>query len=165
MLNISNGELLWTIPLGSQHGQYYKKEWGSGSILGGPIQTASGLVFIAGAGDSTLYVFDARTGTQIHAIALPCNAMTTPITYKVAGTQFVAVACSTGEQSMVMTFVLRSSSPADTPPNNIGLIVGVSLAGVFVAVVAVAGILFCRNRDQKTAEAVGLMGNQKPAYV
>jgi len=131
MVNISSGALLWTIPLGSQHGQYYKKEWGSTSLSGGPIQTASGLVFITGAGDSTLYVFDARSGTEIHAIPLPCNAMTTPITYKVAGTQFVAVACSTAEQSMVMTYVLQSPQADDTKDRS--LVIGLSLGGVFVA--------------------------------
>jgi len=163
MLNISNGELLWTIPLGSQNGQYYKKEWGSPSITGGPIQTASGLVFIAGAGDSTLHVFDARSGTEINAISLPCNAMTTPITYKVAGTQFVAVACSTGEHSMVMTFsVLRT--PAEEPGNH-SLIIGLSVGGVIVVILVLASILFFRKRAQKGAEAAGLMGTPKPTYL
>jgi quinoprotein glucose dehydrogenase len=67
----------------------------AGSItLGGPIVTASGLVFIAGAVDPFLRAFDTETGKELWKGPLPSPGHATPMTYKVTATgkQYVVVA-------------------------------------------------------------------------
>jgi glucose dehydrogenase len=62
--------------------------------LGGPIVTAGGLVFIAGAIDSYLRAFDVDTGKELWKGRLPLGGHATPMTYKVTATgkQYVVVA-------------------------------------------------------------------------
>src|SRR5207244_11619254 len=63
-----------------------------GSVgLGGPIVTAGGLVFIAGAVDSYLRAFDVETGRELWKGQLPASGHATPMTYRIgpAGRQYV----------------------------------------------------------------------------
>jgi quinoprotein glucose dehydrogenase len=66
----------------------------AGSVsLGGPIVTASGLVFIAGTFDSRLHAFDIASGRELWTGELPTGGHATPITYKTAsGRQYVVIA-------------------------------------------------------------------------
>jgi glucose dehydrogenase len=59
-------------------------------MVGGALVTAGGLVF-SGCDDGNLYAFDARTGQIVwrHHVGLPFG--TAPLTYRVAGVQYVAV--------------------------------------------------------------------------
>jgi quinoprotein glucose dehydrogenase len=64
-----------------------------GSIsLGGPIVTASGLVFIAGTTDPRLRAFDIESGKEVWKAELPASGNATPMTYEINGKQFVVVA-------------------------------------------------------------------------
>jgi quinoprotein glucose dehydrogenase len=60
--------------------------------LGGPIVTASGLVFIAAAMDNKLRAFDVCTGRELWQASLPAGGQATPMTYIAAGRQFVVIA-------------------------------------------------------------------------
>ena len=58
---------------------------------GGPIVTASGLVFIAASGPA-LRAFDIDSGAELWAGALPAGGAATPMTYVAGGRQFVVIA-------------------------------------------------------------------------
>ena len=60
--------------------------------LGGPIVTASGLVFIAAATDNKLRAFDAEGGKELWQAPLPAGGQATPMTYVAGGRQFVVIA-------------------------------------------------------------------------
>ena len=87
-LDLNRGVLVWQKPVGSMSsGKNY------GSIgLGGPIATAGGLVFTAGAKDSHIRAFDAATGQLLWIASLPAPAQATPMTYAYKGRQYLAIA-------------------------------------------------------------------------
>ena len=60
--------------------------------LGGPIVTASSLVFIAAANDDKLRAFDVGTGRELWQASLPAGGQATPMTYVAGGRQFVVIA-------------------------------------------------------------------------
>ena len=60
-------------------------------MQGGVLATASNLVF-AGEENGDFDAFDARTGERLWNFYLGVGAMAPPVTYRVAGTQYVAVA-------------------------------------------------------------------------
>jgi quinoprotein glucose dehydrogenase len=61
-------------------------------VLGGPIVTAGGLIFQGGTMDRTLRAFSAADGKLLWSGALPASAHATPMTYEVAGKQYVVIA-------------------------------------------------------------------------
>jgi quinoprotein glucose dehydrogenase len=69
--------------------------------MGGPIVTASGLVFIAAAFDDYLRAFDVETGEELWRGRLPAGGQATPMTYRVRrdARQLVVVAAG-GHSSM-----------------------------------------------------------------
>lgn len=93
-LDLGAGKIVWRVPLGSLEelapgaGRIAK-----GSIvLGGPIVTASGLIFQGGTMDRTLRAFSAETGQELWSAELPASAHATPMTYEAGGKQYVVVA-------------------------------------------------------------------------
>jgi quinoprotein glucose dehydrogenase len=60
--------------------------------LGGAITTAGGLAFIAATLDRQLRAFDLDTGRELWRAPLPAGGKATPMTYMVAGRQYVAIA-------------------------------------------------------------------------
>jgi len=64
-----------------------------GSInLGGPIATASGLVFIAGTTDPHIRAFDIQTGKELWKAELPASGNAMPMTYEIHGKQYLVIA-------------------------------------------------------------------------
>ncbi|MBV9611440.1 MAG: PQQ-binding-like beta-propeller repeat protein [Acidobacteriaceae bacterium] len=93
-ITASTGDKKWEVPLGQLHPQL-PATWGSLS-LGGPMITASGLVFIGGTLVPELYAFDVETGQQLWKAALPASAKADPMTYRGPdGKQYVVV-CAGG---------------------------------------------------------------------
>lgn len=98
-INLDTGDYVWKIPLG-----YYpalaaqgRKNTGSENY-GGPIVTASGVVFIAATNfDQQIRAFDERTGQLLWHAPLPFAGNSTPITYEVAGRQYVVIAAGGGK--------------------------------------------------------------------
>lgn len=69
--------------------------------LGGPMTTASGLVFYAGTQDYYLRANDVHTGKELWKGRLPVGAQAAPMTYvsPASGRQFVVVAAGGSRQS------------------------------------------------------------------
>jgi len=87
-VDLRAGTIRWQVPLGSM---------ALGLVeglpnLGGPIVTASGLVFIAAAIDDKLRAFDVHTGRELWQAPLPAGGQATPMTYVAGGRQFVVIA-------------------------------------------------------------------------
>ena len=92
-LNI--GKLRWESALGVMG-----EGWPEGSIsFGGPMVTASGLIFTAAALDPHLRAFDADTGKLLWSAELPASAQSTPMTYEWNGKQYIVI-CAGGHGKM-----------------------------------------------------------------
>jgi len=93
--DLSSGEILWQIPLGTLEGlapwPFYHFIDG-GMEMGGPMVTASGLIFIAATSDSYLRAFDIDDGTELWKTKLPTTGNAVPMTYMYQGNQYVVVA-------------------------------------------------------------------------
>jgi quinoprotein glucose dehydrogenase len=93
-IDLNTGKYLWKIPLGEYPELVAKGTKDTGSEnYGGPIVTASGLLFIgATVFDHQLRAFDARTGKLLWHAELPFAGCATPATYMAGGKQFVVIA-------------------------------------------------------------------------
>ena len=96
-VDMAEGKIRWQVPLGSMQdfGGTHSGQIPPGSIsLGGPIVTAGGLVFIAGATDCFLRGFDTDTGKELWKARLPACGNATPMTYRVAAAdkQYLVIA-------------------------------------------------------------------------
>jgi quinoprotein glucose dehydrogenase len=93
-VDLAAGTIRWTVPLGSMTGFGGGASIPPGSIsLGGPIVTASGLIFIAGTVDSHLRAFDVTSGRELWRGELPASGHATPMTYRTKkGKQYVVIA-------------------------------------------------------------------------
>jgi quinoprotein glucose dehydrogenase len=95
-VDLDSGEKLWQVPLGTIRDVSplpLSINYGTPN-LGGPILTASGLVFIGAAMDDYLRAFDAETGEELWKGRLPAGGQATPMTYRVSpdGKQYVVIA-------------------------------------------------------------------------
>jgi glucose dehydrogenase len=76
--------------------------------VGGPIVTASGLLFIGATSDQRFRAFESKTGKQLWETKLEYDAIATPITYLgKTGKQYVAISASGG-------VAVTDSNPANT---------------------------------------------------
>jgi quinoprotein glucose dehydrogenase len=95
-IDMHDGHELWSVPLGTTEDMMPFSEYLLGSTgtpnLGGPIATASGLVFIGAAMDNYLRAFNARTGKELWRGRLPAGGQATPMTYVWKGKQYVVIA-------------------------------------------------------------------------
>ena len=64
---------------------------------GGPLVTASGLIFIAATKDEQLRAFDKKTGKILWQVQLPAAGYASPSTYAVGGKQYLVIACGGGK--------------------------------------------------------------------
>ena len=103
-VNLKTATLQFEVPLGlmldpTEHPE--AEQWGSMS-LGGPMTTAGGLVFIQATRDNHLRAFDIETGRLLWKSRLPAGAQATPMTYEIAGTQYVLI-CAGGHGKLGAT--------------------------------------------------------------
>jgi quinoprotein glucose dehydrogenase len=98
-IDVSTGEYAWKVPLGeypalAAHGM---KDTGTENY-GGPLVTAGGVVFIAATNfDRKFRAFDKRTGKLLWETKLPFSGNATPITYEIAGRQYVVIFATGGK--------------------------------------------------------------------
>ena len=93
-IDLNSGEYLWQIPLGHEPKLLEEGIKNTGTEnYGGPVVTASGLLFIAATKDGYLRAFDKNNGELLWEYKLPYAAFATPATYKVDGKQYLVVAC------------------------------------------------------------------------
>jgi len=103
-VDLETGRTLWETPLGSftrpfdpDMARQVREEWGSPN-LGGPIVTASGVVFIGAALDRWLRAYDIETGRELWRGPLPESGRATPMSYQLrSGEQFVVIAVGGGD--------------------------------------------------------------------
>ena len=83
-VDVRAGTVLWEVPLGSTRGSAPWPFWLTVGVpnIGGPIVTASGLVFIAASPDRYLRAFDVKTGKEHWRTDIPFSAHATPLTYR-----------------------------------------------------------------------------------
>jgi len=89
-ISLRTGRTLWDVPLGTGAPLGHPEVRGFVN-LGGPILTASGLIFIGAAPDAFLRAFD-LSGHELWRGALPAGARATPMSYEAGGRQFVVIA-------------------------------------------------------------------------
>jgi quinoprotein glucose dehydrogenase len=95
-IDMRTGQILWSVPLGTTRdlapgSQLFLHGTGTPNF-GGPVSTASGLVFIGAAMDDYLRAFDGRTGQELWKGRLPAGGQATPMTYVWKGRQYVVIA-------------------------------------------------------------------------
>jgi len=95
-VDMRTGAILWEVPLGTTAdiapgSQLLLGNSGTPNF-GGPIATASGLVFIGAAMDNYLRAFDAASGRQLWRGRLSGGGQATPMTYVWKGRQYVVIA-------------------------------------------------------------------------
>jgi len=102
-INADTADIVWRVPLGE-----YKELTKRGipktgtANAGGPIVTASGLVFIGSTTDQQFRAFDSATGRELWAATLPNDAIATPLTYLGRnGRQYVATVAGGGLDNFV----------------------------------------------------------------
>lgn len=93
-IDLNTGEYLWTVTYGEYPELQAKGIPQTGSeSYGGPVVTASGLLFISGTKDRFFRVYDKTNGKLIWKTELPAANFATPSTYEVNGKQYVVLAC------------------------------------------------------------------------
>jgi quinoprotein glucose dehydrogenase len=88
-VDMVHGTIKWQVPLGVAPLVHLNLGMPG---LGGPVVTASGLVFIAASLDDRFRAFDIGTGQVLWQAKLPAGGQATPMTYSVRGRQYVVIA-------------------------------------------------------------------------
>ncbi|MCY4506152.1 MAG: PQQ-binding-like beta-propeller repeat protein, partial [Acidobacteria bacterium] len=97
-IDLAAGEILWKVTLGDWPELSAAGRPPTGAeAYGGPLVTASGLVFIGATRDERFRVFDTRDGALLWETGLPAAGYATPITYAVDGRQYVVIAAGGGK--------------------------------------------------------------------
>lgn len=88
--DLKTGQRLWNKPFGQvQHWGFYMPEsWGS-ITLGGPVITASGLVFVGASMDARVRAIDLKTGDVLWKALVEAPAVSLPAVYSYKGKQYV----------------------------------------------------------------------------
>ena len=94
-IDLNTGDYVWRVPFGEYPELAAKGVITGSENYGGPVVTASGLLFIgATIFDRKIRAFDSRTGALLWQHLLPYSGTATPITYMAGGRQYVVIATS-----------------------------------------------------------------------
>lgn len=117
-VDLAAGRIVWRSPVGSMDqvfGPQVRTVPGS-IMLGGPIVTASGLIFVGGTMDRQFHAISANTGRELWHASLEASAHAMPLTYQYHGRQFVLIAAGghakiseEGTGDSLIAFALPSS--------------------------------------------------------
>ena len=95
-VDLDTGEKRWEVPFGTTRGLAPFPFWFEIGLpsMGGPLVTASGVVFLGAAMDGYLRAVDVETGEELWKTHLPAGGQATPMTYRLKkdGRQFVVIA-------------------------------------------------------------------------
>ena len=112
-IDLNKGEIRWQIPFGEYPELVAKgiKDTGSDNY-GGPVVTASGLVFIGATSfDKKFRAFDKLTGKLLWETVLPAAGNATPSVYEIHGREYIVIVCGGGKNgapsgSSIVAFAL-----------------------------------------------------------
>ena len=165
-VDLGSRKILWQVPLGTTEELNplgLARHVGT-PTFGGPLATASGLIFIGAALDDYLRAFDARTGAELWTGRLPAAGIATPTSYLWQGRQYVVIAAGGhGEAGApagdaLIAFALPGpgeSGPSpwlgwlDRPGGRFELHAG--MAGAFVIALAALWLWRRRSRHRRAA--------------
>jgi quinoprotein glucose dehydrogenase len=112
-IDLNAGTIKWKIPFGEYPELVAKGLSNTGSDnYGGPVVTATGLLFIAATNfDRKFHAYDKLTGQLLWETTLPAAGNATPATYMLNGKQYVVIACGGGKNgapsgSSIVAFAL-----------------------------------------------------------
>jgi quinoprotein glucose dehydrogenase len=118
-IDLASANILWRVPLGDYPQILAQGLSGYGAEnYGGPIVTAGDLLFIAATPDQMIRAYNKHTGEILWQARLPAAGFATPITYAVAGRQFLVIAAGGGKlgQASGSYYVAYAlPDPANTP--------------------------------------------------
>jgi quinoprotein glucose dehydrogenase len=96
-VDISSGRIVWQVPLGVTDELPPNLRRTGRPNVGGPLATASGLVFIGASNDARFRAFDTKDGRELWTFRLGASAHATPVSYRGrTGRQYVAVVSAGG---------------------------------------------------------------------
>jgi quinoprotein glucose dehydrogenase len=117
-IDLNAGTIRWQIPFGEFPDLAAKGLRNTGSDnYGGPVVTASGLVFIGATNfDRKFHAFDKATGQLLWETTLPAAGNATPSIYSIGGREYVVIVCGGGKNgapsgSSVVAFALPQPGP------------------------------------------------------
>lgn len=91
-VNLNTGEIKWKVPLGEYPELTARGVPPTGTEnYGGPVVTATGLIFIGATADETIRAFDKETGRMLWQARLPFGGNATPSIYMVGGREYVVI--------------------------------------------------------------------------
>jgi len=118
-VDLNGGTVKWSVPLGRIPwvSSPEAEHWGSVN-LGGAVITASGLVFIAATLDHRLRAFDRESGRELWNTLLPVGGYALPMTYEVAGRQYVVISAGGHDRldPLLGDYVIAYALPAPGAP-------------------------------------------------
>lgn len=122
-IDMASGDVVWESVLGTtEELAPFGLALKTGTpVLGGPLVTAGGLVFTAGAMDNYLRAFDAGSGEELWRGRLSAGAQASPMSYEYGGRQYVVIAAGghselgTRGGDYLTAFALPR--PGDSPPS------------------------------------------------
>jgi quinoprotein glucose dehydrogenase len=97
-IDLHAGTIAWTVPFGELPELTAKGVPPTGTEnYGGPVVTASGLLFIGATKDEKFRAFDADTGKTLWETSLPAGGYAAPAVYSANGRQYIAIAAGGGK--------------------------------------------------------------------
>ena len=97
-VDLNTGEIKWQVPLGEYPELTAQGVPPTGTEnYGGPVVTASGLIFIGATADEMLRAFDKENGRILWQAKLPFGGNATPSTYMIDGKQYVVISAGGGK--------------------------------------------------------------------
>ncbi len=97
-VDLNTGKIKWKVVLGEYPELTARGIPPTGTEnYGGPLVTASGLIFIGATADESFRVFDKENGKTLFKAKLPFSGTATPSTYMVKGRQYVVISAGGGK--------------------------------------------------------------------
>jgi quinoprotein glucose dehydrogenase len=95
-VDLASGSVRWQVTLGTTREMAPFPLWLKEGVpnIGGPITTATGVLFIAATTDNYIRAFDTETGKELWSAHMPFAGHATPLTYRLKknGKQYVVIA-------------------------------------------------------------------------